>query len=53
MTLLARTMAGLGVILGLGLIAAPVGAQVGVPTPEEAFGFQIGADYQLAPTIHS
>ena len=48
MTLFAQTMAGLSVILGLGLTAAPVGAQVEVTTPEEAFGFQLGADYQLA-----
>ena len=48
MTLFAQTMAGFSVILGLGLTAAPVGAQVEVTTPEEAFGFQIGADYQLA-----
>ena len=46
MTLLARTTAGL--ILVLGLAAAPVRAQVAVTTPEETFGFQIGADYQLA-----
>jgi len=46
MTLFVRTMAGL--VLGLGLMAAPVEAQVEVTTPEEAFGFQIGADYQLA-----
>ncbi|MEE2613388.1 MAG: M14 family zinc carboxypeptidase, partial [Acidobacteriota bacterium] len=49
MTLFAQTMAGFSVILGLGLTAAPVGAQVEVTTPEEAFGFQIGADYQRAP----
>ena len=48
MTLFAQTMAGLSLILGLGLTAAPVGAQVEGTTPEEAFGFQIGADYQLA-----
>ncbi len=46
--LYARKLAGLSVVLGLGLTAAPVGAQVEVTTPEEAFGFQIGADYQLA-----
>ena len=44
--ILARTMAGL--MLMLGLSAAPVRAQVHVTTPEAAFGFQIGADYQLA-----
>ena len=41
-------MAALSVVLALGMTAAPVGAQVEVTTPEAAFGFQIGADYQLA-----
>ena len=46
MTLFARSLAGL--ILVLGLTPLPVGAQTLVTTPGEAFGFRIGADYQLA-----
>jgi len=46
MTLFTRTMAGL--ILALALTPAPVHAQGDVTTPTEAFGFQIGTDYQLA-----
>ena len=53
MTLFAQTMAGLSLILGLGLTAAPVGAQVEVTTPEEAFGFQIGADTTSWPPTRS
>ena len=46
MTRSARRLTTLIVVLGLGV--SPVGAQTDVTTPREAFGFQIGADYQLA-----
>ena len=48
MTLSTRPMPGLSLILALALTAAPVYAQQDVTTPVEAFGFPIGADYQLA-----
>ncbi|MGD9524889.1 MAG: hypothetical protein AB7P61_14140, partial [Gemmatimonadales bacterium] len=35
-------------LLALSLLTAPLAAQAPLPTPEQALGFGIGADYRLA-----